>query len=232
MRISCVAAGMLLAVVAVTVEWTQRSDHGQAATVTVDANASFAFAPQDITIAVGDTVQWTVSGGGPHNVTSDGSPSFTGSGTLNVSDTYSVAFNSAGVFIYYCSFHAISGQYPGSMTGRITVQAVATPTATNTAAAPTSTLTRTPTRTATGTPQATATPSATTTAPAATTTPVVAAPISATQPAGEAAPSLTGPATGDGGATQGSGTSHAMSIVLATIGAVLIVGAASVRRRA
>ena len=232
MRIICLVAGMLLAAAAVTVEWTQRSEDVRAATVTIDANASPLFVPQDITITVGDTAQWTVSGGAPHNVTSDGSPSFTGSGTLNLSGTYSVQFNTAGVFTYYCTFHAGSGQYPGGMTGRITVQAAATPTATNTTAAPTSTPTRTPTRTATGTPQATTTPAATTTAPAATATPMAVAPISATQPAGGAAPSLGAPGVGDGSASQGSGSSHAMSIALAAMGGALIAGALAVRRRA
>ncbi len=236
MRTICMVVGVLLAVGAITVEWTQRHEDVQAATVAVDANASLLFVAQDTTINVGDTVQWTVVGAAPHTVTSDGSPSFTSSGTLTTGQTYSLPFNTAGEFIYYCSIHAASGQYPGGMTGRIIVQAAATPTATatNTATAATATVTvtRTPTRTVTGTPQATATPVATTTAPAATVTPVVAAPISATQAAGGAAPSLGAPGVGDGSASQEGGSSHALSIALAVLGAAMIAGALAARRRA
>jgi len=235
MRIICLAAGVLLAVAAITIEWTQRHEGVRAATVTVEANASLLFVPQDVTITAGDTVQWTVVGAAPHTVTSEGG-SFTSSGTLTTGQTYSLPFNTAGQFTYYCDIHAVSGQYPGGMTGRITVQAVptATATATNTttAATATATATRTPTRTATGTPQATGTPIATATAPAATATPVVVAPISATQPAGGAAPSLGAPVVGDGSASQGGGSPHALSITLAALGAAMIAGAVAARRRA
>lgn len=234
MRIICMAAGVLLAVAAITAEWTQRNESVRAATVMVDANASLQFVPQDVTINVGDTVQWTVVGASPHTVTSEGG-SFTGSGTLTTGQTYSLPFNTPGQFTYYCELHAGPGQYPGGMTGRIIVQAAPTATATNTAAVATATATRTPTRTATGTPQATATPTttpaATVTAPVATATPIAAAPISAAQPAAGAAPSLSGPATGDGSAS-GGGSSHAVSLALAAIGAALIAGAVAARRRA
>ena len=234
MRIICMVAGVLLAVAAITVEWTQRHEGARAATVLVEANEAFLFVQQDITITEGDTVQWTVVGAVPHNVTSADSPaSFTGSGTLNAGNTYSLLFNTPGSFTYFCGLHAGPTQYPGGMTGRITVQAAATATATNTVAADTATPTLTSTPTATGTPQATATstttPAATVTAPAATATPIAVAPISAAQPAVRAAPSLRVPAAGDGSAV-GEGSPHAVSLALAAIGAALIAGAAARRR--
>jgi len=76
------------------------------------------FSPSELTIAPGDTVRWVnAAGGNPHNVTSnDGA--FTASTTAS-SFTFEVVFNNPGVFSYVCTIH------PGSMTGSITVQGVA-----------------------------------------------------------------------------------------------------------
>jgi len=75
------------------------------------------FSPSNLTINVGDTVEWrNADGGNPHNVTADDG-SFE-SQTAS-SFTFSVTFNEAGSWPYTCTIH------PASMTGVITVQGVA-----------------------------------------------------------------------------------------------------------
>jgi plastocyanin len=73
------------------------------------------FSPSELTIQVGDTVEWqNAAGGNSHNVTADDG-SF--ASTTASSFTFSRTFNEAGVVDYNCTLH------PG-MTGTITVQAV------------------------------------------------------------------------------------------------------------
>jgi plastocyanin len=97
----------------------------------------FAFQPQTRTIAPGDTVTWTNTGGQDHTTTSN--TAVWDSGTLGPAATFGFTFNQVGSFPYHCTFHS-------GMTGTIVV-AQPTPTSTQTATA-----TRTPTRTATATP--------------------------------------------------------------------------------
>jgi plastocyanin len=84
-----------------------------------------AFEPTDLTIAVGDTVTWTVteSTGEPHSATS-GEPDFSGQGgtifdsgtTLTENgDTFEHTFTEAGIIPYFCTVHA------AAMRGQITV---------------------------------------------------------------------------------------------------------------
>ncbi len=71
------------------------------------------------TVAVGTTVAWTWTGTGgtPHSVRSQGSPSFTSSQRLTGSgQTYSLTFTSAGTYQYDCEVHG------PAMTGTIVVQ--------------------------------------------------------------------------------------------------------------
>jgi hypothetical protein len=92
----------------------------------------FSFSPGTLTISVGDTVTWTnnSSSDTPHTSTSD-----TGawdSGTVNVGQSFSHTFASAGTFPYHCSFHQAQG-----MVGTIVVQGSATqPGSTSTAGSP------------------------------------------------------------------------------------------------
>lgn len=76
--------------------------------------ASNSFSPANVTIAAGAAVQWNWASGN-HSVTSDGSPSFTGS-SVEVSPFIlgPVIFATPGVYSYHCSVHA-------SMTGTVTV---------------------------------------------------------------------------------------------------------------
>jgi plastocyanin len=80
-----------------------------------------AFASQDITINVGDTVTWTNSTGISHNVngttaTFSSNPASFGNAIAN-SFTYTFVFDVAGNYDYRCDVHFGSG-----MTGTVTVQ--------------------------------------------------------------------------------------------------------------
>ena len=77
------------------------------------------FQPDELTIQVGDTVEWRNAGGGnSHNVRANNGSfqSVTAS-----SFVFSVTFNSAGVNNYRCTVH------PATMTGVVTVQGAAQP---------------------------------------------------------------------------------------------------------
>jgi len=74
--------------------------------------ASFAFSPNSVTIAPGDTVTWTNSDGTAHTVT--GNNGTWGSGNLANGQTYTHQFNETGDFTYHCTIHS-------SMTGVVHV---------------------------------------------------------------------------------------------------------------
>ncbi len=83
--------------------------------------SSDVFAPADLTVAVGDTVRWTNSGGF-HNVRFDGE--MVGQPVAPDNTMWSVArtFTTAGTFSYYCEQHRVVG-----MTGVVRVTAGASP---------------------------------------------------------------------------------------------------------
>ena len=83
----------------------------------------FAYAPADLTVAVGDTVTFTNLDAVEHTATAtDGS---WGTGLLAEGESAAITFSAAGTYDYLCTPHP-------SMTGRITVvaQSAATPTPT------------------------------------------------------------------------------------------------------
>lgn len=92
----------------------------------------YVFAPDRLTVRVGDTVTWTMAPGDPHTVTS-GTYNASGvhadgifdSGFLNEGEKFSFMFTAPGVYPYVCAIHADSG-----MVGRITVEAAPTATPT------------------------------------------------------------------------------------------------------
>ncbi len=92
----------------------------------------FKFAPTTITIAVGDSINFTNAGAVAHTATAgDGSWD---SGNLNPGQSFSHTFSAAGTFIVYCRYH---GQANGTgMAMTVTVGAAAA-TATTGAASPT-----------------------------------------------------------------------------------------------
>jgi plastocyanin len=83
------------------------------------------FTPKDLTINVGDTVQWNWAGN--HHSSTSGTPGFPDgkwdSGILNSGATFSFTFSTAGSLPYYCTPHGSLG-----MVGSITVNSSALPT--------------------------------------------------------------------------------------------------------
>ncbi|MDQ3046293.1 MAG: plastocyanin/azurin family copper-binding protein [Bacteroidota bacterium] len=84
------------------------------------------FAPVDLTVIVGDTIQWTNNGVAPHTVTCNGSAgtvmpsggtSFdSGIGTpINAGETFSAVIAVPGNYTYICAYHT-------GMTGTIVVK--------------------------------------------------------------------------------------------------------------
>lgn len=84
------------------------TDRGSDASVAI---ADFSFAPAQVTVSVGDIVQWTNSGRASHTVTFDDGPDC---GTVASGATVSASFGQAGTYAYFCSFHS-------TMRGTITV---------------------------------------------------------------------------------------------------------------
>ncbi|MBJ7610145.1 MAG: cupredoxin domain-containing protein [Candidatus Dormibacteraeota bacterium] len=79
----------------------------------VQATADLKFNPGTTTVKSGDVIQWTNTGGVPHNVTFDSYQTLT-SQTMQQGDLWQVKFTTAGTYAYHCTFH------PG-MDGQITV---------------------------------------------------------------------------------------------------------------
>ena len=88
-------------------------------TIPVQVGAGgFKFSPQDVTIHVGDTVQWTWAASG-HTSTSGtvGNPDgLWDSGFLNSGAVFSFTFNAAGTFPYFCTAHGACCGMVGSVT--------------------------------------------------------------------------------------------------------------------
>lgn len=62
------------------------------------------FNPASVTVAVGDTVEWTNRMGMAHTVTPD-NDEFQGSDALGRNDTFSHVFDTAGMVNYHCEIH-------------------------------------------------------------------------------------------------------------------------------
>jgi plastocyanin len=89
--------------------------------------AGFAFSPQSVTVAVGDTVTWSNADVQSHTVTANGGAFDTG--TIGGGTSKSLTFSTVDTFAYHCRIHP-------SMTGTIIVQAAAAPPPTDTDASP------------------------------------------------------------------------------------------------
>lgn len=74
----------------------------------------FAFSPNPVEIAVGDTVTWTNQDEVPHTATAE-DRGVLQSGTISPGSSFSQTFETAGEFPYFCEFHP-------NMTGTIVVQ--------------------------------------------------------------------------------------------------------------
>ena len=73
---------------------------------------NFTFAPQELTLKVGDSVTWTNHDDIPHTIVSAGKFR---SKTLDTDSTFSFTFTAAGDYKYFCSLHP-------HMTGMIKVE--------------------------------------------------------------------------------------------------------------
>ena len=111
--------------------------HAATVSVTVAPGGELSFDPPNVTIELGDTVEWTWGSSG-HSSTSgtpDSPDGIWDSGIHNAGFTFSFTFSTAGTFNYYCSPH-------GSCCGMVGSVTVAAPTPTPT---PTATPTPAPT---------------------------------------------------------------------------------------
>jgi plastocyanin len=110
-------AGLLLA--------TGGRAHAQSKNAEVDGTAALKWEPANVTVPVGGTVTFKISGGAPHPVKSGTPPS--GDSSFDTSkcqlaqmsatgDSCKVSFAKAGTFPFFCEVHYASG-----MTGTITV---------------------------------------------------------------------------------------------------------------
>jgi plastocyanin len=152
--------------------------------------SGFAFAPQSVTIAVGDTVTWTNKDAAAHSARVAGVGT---TPTLSQGQSGSLNFITAGTFNYDCGIHG------ASMTGTVVVRAAATPPPTAppptapppTAPPPTApppTLAPTPAPTVAPTPSPSPTTSAAATStPSPTATPSIAVVVPTEQPPAPAA---------------------------------------------
>ena len=75
---------------------------------------NFAFAPTELTVAVGTTVEWVNRDDIPHVVVSDDKKMFK-SKALDTDDKFSYTFTKPGTYAYFCSVHP-------KMTGKVIVQ--------------------------------------------------------------------------------------------------------------
>ena len=73
---------------------------------------NFTFAPQELTLKVGDSVTWTNHDDIPHTIVSAGKFR---SKTLDTDNSFSFTFTAAGDYKYFCSLHP-------HMTGMIKVE--------------------------------------------------------------------------------------------------------------
>ena len=69
----------------------------------------------NLSVKVGDVIQWSNDGTSVHNVTFD-NKAVPNSDTMNANDKYELKFAKAGTYRYVCTFHVSVG-----MTGTITV---------------------------------------------------------------------------------------------------------------
>jgi len=86
-------------------------DDGAKSEVKID---NFSFAPGDITVAKGTTVNWVNRDDIPHTVVSEDKTTFR-SKPLDTDDRFSYTFSKEGTYTYFCSIHP-------KMTGKVVVK--------------------------------------------------------------------------------------------------------------
>lgn len=66
---------------------------------------NFAFAPQVITVTVGDSITWTNQDEAPHTVTTTSGPQSISSPMLSKGQSFTFTFSAPGTYSYYCAVH-------------------------------------------------------------------------------------------------------------------------------
>ena len=66
---------------------------------------NFAFTPAELVVPAGSTVEWVNHDDVPHTVTSDGKGGVLKSKGLDTDDHYSMTFEKAGEYPYFCAIH-------------------------------------------------------------------------------------------------------------------------------
>lgn len=84
--------------------------------VAITGSGAQAFAPDPLTVRVGDAVEWTNADTTAHQVVSDDGGILFGSAILQPDSSYSFTFTAEGTVAYTCGLHAAS-------TGTIIVEA-------------------------------------------------------------------------------------------------------------
>ena len=100
------AAAMLTAAIATAVVSTARASRGSEtegakSAVKID---NFSFAPGELTVPKGTTVEWVNRDDIPHTVVSDDKTTFK-SRPLDTDDKFSYTFSKEGTYTYFCSIH-------------------------------------------------------------------------------------------------------------------------------
>lgn len=67
--------------------------------------ANFAFAPQVLTVTVGDSITWTNQDEAPHTVTTTSAPQGISSPMLSKGQSFTFTFTVPGTYSYYCTVH-------------------------------------------------------------------------------------------------------------------------------
>ena len=76
---------------------------GETVTITV---TNMSYEPAEVTIQLGDTVEWVFDDGGiPHDVSGEGDVEGALQSDLLTEGTYSYTFDEAGTFSYHCTPH-------------------------------------------------------------------------------------------------------------------------------
>lgn len=67
--------------------------------------SGFAYSPQTITVAAGDSITWTNQDEAPHTVTTTSGPQAINSPTLSKGQSFTFTFTAPGTYSYYCAVH-------------------------------------------------------------------------------------------------------------------------------
>ena len=108
MQFFALAIFLVMSVILVMIPSASAEEHN------ISITDDMKFDPEDLTINVGDTVNWTNNDGIEHTTTSTDGPASFDSGNIAAGDSWSFTFTEAGTYNYKCDYHS-------SMNASITV---------------------------------------------------------------------------------------------------------------